>query len=157
MSRVIEKAAEMQDGWPTWVIAALTASLSALGAIFIGMLVHLRERVKIAADADKTEAEAKDIHWQRFEREIDRLAKRVETLETEVRECHRDKRAVEIELAQFRLAMIDRGNNRQTAQLVISEMRAEARAEGREAGADGGRSGKRGPAAAAGPDAKPTP
>lgn len=141
----------MNEGWPTWLIALLVGSLSALGALVVGVLVHLRERVKIAADSDKTEAEATDIHWKRFEREIDRLTRRVETLEREVRDCHREKRAVEIELAQFRLAMIDRGNNRQTAQLVISELRA----EGREVGDHGRRTGERGPASATGADPDP--
>lgn len=117
---------------PAWLIAILTAALGALGTVVVGLLVHLREKRRIGpeneknvADADKARADAVDIHWRRFEREIDRLSKRVETLETEVRECHREKRAVEIELAQMRLDMLARGNNRQTAQLVISELRAE--------------------------------
>lgn len=119
-------ANSLHMGWAEILVGLLTTILGVLGTLTVGLLVHLREAKKINSDSMLTEANTADRHWERFGREIKRLDERLEHVEAELVKCHEDKAKTELELAQLRLSMIERGNSRQTAQLVISELRAEA-------------------------------
>lgn len=109
------------------------AALTFLGTISLGILLHFRELRKIAIEATETEATAHladeqvtTSAWKRFQDEIDRLAKRVERLEKEVRDCHRERAAAVAELAEYKLNLQLRGQSRETAQLVVSALHNDA-------------------------------
>lgn len=111
------RASSMDITLPDIAIGGIGSALGALGTLIVGMAIHFREMRRInndgnlsSAQADKLEAEAMNIHFERFQREIARLEKRVITLEDEVRNCHREREKTRMELQQVRLALIENAN-----------------------------------------------
>lgn len=82
------------------IAQALAAAVAALlsGGLIGVVLLHRRDLPRAMAEARKTEAEAgritaeaDDIKTASLERQLGRLDKRVEMLEHEVEDCHRDR------------------------------------------------------------------
>jgi hypothetical protein len=102
------------------------------GGVLGTWLTHKRLGPKSTAEARQITAAAIDKDWARFEREIDRLVKRVERAEDDASEAKRGQRDCEQrEIAlQARIALLEavnegRGQIRQRAQEVVSAERVQ--------------------------------
>lgn len=101
------------------------------GGVLGTWLTHKRLGPKSTAEARQITAAAIDKDWARFEREIDRLVKRVEKAEDEAssakrgqRECEQREIALQARIALLEAVNDSRGEIRQRAQEVISADRA---------------------------------
>lgn len=130
VARSANGASVMSVDWPSALIGAVISALGALGTIVMGLLVHRRDSRRIDNEGKKTEAGILAEQWDRLVGEVGRLDERVKHMEAELVACHAHKSELELELAKMRLAMIERGNVRQTAQLVSSTIAAEMREQG---------------------------
>lgn len=118
---------------PWWVtpLASVIAAILSGGGI-AKLLVARQEGEKVAAETDSIEANVTDLNWQRFQREINRLVKRVEALEGrcrdlegEVRECHLERSRLEAENIKLKSANEMRGEARQRAAQIVAADRLE--------------------------------
>lgn len=101
------------------------------GGVLGTWLTHKRLGPKSTAEARQITAAAIDKDWARFEREIDRLVKRVEQAEDDAsaaklatQECERREIALQARIAMLEAVNEGRGQIRQRAQEVISADRA---------------------------------
>lgn len=121
-----QKVALMTEaGWPTALIGILAAALGVLGTIVCAVLIHVRDLRRIKNEGRQIEGQEKDAHYERLIAEVARLDGRVAAMERDLVACHEHKNLLEMELTRLRLQMIERGNNRQIAQLVASQTHLE--------------------------------
>lgn len=104
------------------VVGAIAVALVS-GGLIGAILNHWRS-------APKAKAETETMDWARFQTEIARLdakvtaqSARIDALEREVRDCHREKAQLEAEMVKLRAAVDARGEIRQRAQEVVSAER----------------------------------
>jgi hypothetical protein len=105
------------------------------GGVLGTWLTHKRLGPKSTAEAREITAAAIDKDWARFEREIDRLVKRLEASENAAeqairgqRECEEREMALKARLVKLEAVNEGRGEIRQRAQEVVSADRvSEAR------------------------------
>lgn len=118
---------------PWWAIllsSLVTAALT--GGGMARLLLIRRDGEKLAAETDNIEANVTDINWQRFQREINRLDKRVKALEDECadlrrsnRECERERARLESENFRLKAAQDSRGEIRERAAQIVALDRLE--------------------------------
>lgn len=101
------------------LILAVIAALSSGGVI--GAYLTHRRRAPIS------EAESVNMNWERFQKEINRLdakvaaqSSRIDTLEREVRDCHRDKAEQAAEMMKLRALLDGKGEIAQRAAMVAA-------------------------------------
>jgi hypothetical protein len=105
-----------------------------LGGGLTKLLMLRREGEKVAAETDSIEATVTDLNWKRMQREIDRLAKRVEAgerriseLEAHLSSCQRERAMLETENIRLKAAQDARGEVRQRAAQIVAVERLEGR------------------------------
>lgn len=118
--------------WATILASLLTAALSG-GGVARFLLVR-RDGEKIAAETDSIEATVTDLNWKRFQREIERLTKRVEAGEKRISEledhlsiCQRERALLETENIKLKAAQEARSEVRQRAAQIVAIERLEGR------------------------------
>lgn len=119
----------------TWLPLLSSVLLSILGGGLLGTwLTHVRLGPKSKAEARDITAAAIDKDWTRFQREINRLVKRVEQAEDAAERATKGQRACEEreanlrgELVELRAIIQSRGEIRQKAALVVAAEKLEAR------------------------------
>lgn len=116
--------------WWATILSSLITGLA--GGGITKLLLHRREGERVAAETDSIEANVTDINWKRFQREIERLDKRVRALEAECaelrsqhHECERQRVALEAENIRLRSAQDMRGEIRQRAAQIVAAERLE--------------------------------
>jgi hypothetical protein len=118
----------MQD----WLPYIASATVSILGGGFLGSwLTHKRLGPKSKAEARSITAAAIDKDWARFQREIDRLVRRLEDAETKAEravqkahECEERESILKQRLAEFEGFMVGSGQARQEAAGIVAAERA---------------------------------
>lgn len=101
--------------------AIIASVASLLGGGALGSVLTYRREAKKGAE------EVTDMQWQRLANEItrldDRVAKadiRIDTLEAEVRDCHREKSQLEGKVIKLEAAIEARGEIRQRAAEIVA-------------------------------------
>ncbi|SEJ02843.1 hypothetical protein SAMN05428950_101895 [Sphingomonas sp. OV641] len=119
---------------PELIIASIT---SLLGGGAVGSILTYRREAKKSAE------EVTDMQWQRLANEITRLDERsakdgarIDALEKEVRDCHREKSMLEGKVIKLEAAIEARGEIRQRAAEVVAAERLLGATDG--AGASSG-------------------
>lgn len=110
---------------PLWVVAAL---------VFAGLLRFGPQYMAQANERARDKAAQMAGDWTRLRDEVDRLARRVEALETKVEECEQDRdnwrhqaTSASAELARRDAIELGLGQARQQAQAAVSADRLEQR------------------------------
>lgn len=121
----------------TWLPLLSSVLLSILGGGLLGAwLTHVRLGPKSKAEARDITAAAQDKDWNRFQREIGRLVKRVEQAEDAAgkaikgqRECEEREVKLNGRVIELETILHTRGEMRQRAALTVAADRAADRAE----------------------------
>lgn len=118
--------------WWAAIIATLVSGLLSGGLTKLLMVRRVGE--KVAAETDSIEATVTDLNWKRFQREIERLTKRVEAGEKRISEledhlsaCQRERSMFESENIKLKAAQDSRGEVRRRAAGIVALERLEGR------------------------------
>lgn len=122
-------------GAPAWMPLLTSIVLSILGGGLLGTwLTHVRLGPKSKAEARDITAAAVDKDWNRFQREIGRLVRRVEQAEDAASKAIAGQRACEAREARLNGRVVEleailqgRGELRQRAALIVAAEKREAK------------------------------